>query len=82
VGGDFVTYFRDVKIIYDKAVLDTDRDIDDEGTWNIIQTREDGRRAFEVRRFGQTQVNRYLENQRRAVENEFTPSPTVNGQAD
>ena len=27
IGGDFVTYFKDVKLIFDKAVLDTDRDI-------------------------------------------------------
>jgi len=40
VGGDFVTYFKDVAIIYDLAVLDTDRDINDEAIWNIIQTRE------------------------------------------
>jgi hypothetical protein len=35
-GGDFVAYFKDVKVIYDKAQLDTDRDINDEGTWGII----------------------------------------------
>jgi hypothetical protein len=75
VGGDFIGYFKDVKIIYDKAVLDTDRDIDDEALWGIIQTREDGRKAFEVRRFGQNQVLRYLETQKRATETEFTPSP-------
>jgi len=71
IGGDFVTYFKDVSIIYDLAVLDTDRDIDDEATWNIIQTREDARKVWEMERFGQNQVLRYLEQQRQATELPF-----------
>jgi len=71
IGGDFVTYFKDVSIIYDLAVLDTDRDIDDEATWNIIQTREEARKVWEMERFGQNQVLRYLELQRQATELPF-----------
>jgi hypothetical protein len=74
-GGDFVTYFRDVKIIYDKAVLDTDRDIDDEGLWHIIQDRETAKKKWEMSRFGQMQILRYLEQQKQATESSFTPSP-------
>ena len=70
-GGDFVTYFRDVSLIYDLAVLDTDRDIDDEAIWNIIQTREEARKVWEMERFGQNQVLRYLEQQRQATEPSF-----------
>src|SRR5690606_10836478 len=29
-GGDFVTYIKDVNVIYDQAVLNLERDIDDE----------------------------------------------------
>ncbi|MDR2073282.1 MAG: flagellar filament outer layer protein FlaA [Spirochaetaceae bacterium] len=76
-GGDFITYFRDVKIIYDKAVLDTDRDIDDEGLWHIIQTREEDKKKWEMSRFGQQQILRYLEQQKQATEDTFTPSPEV-----
>jgi hypothetical protein len=76
-GGDFITYFRDVKIIYDKAVLDTDRDIDDEGLWHIIQTRETAKKKWEMSRFGQMQILRYIEQQKKATEAGFTPSPTV-----
>ncbi|MDR2049270.1 MAG: flagellar filament outer layer protein FlaA [Treponema sp.] len=76
-GGDFITYFRDVKIIYDKAVLDTDRDIDDEGLWKIIQTREEAKKKWEMSRFGQQQILRYLESQKQATESDFTPSPTT-----
>ncbi|MCL2805440.1 MAG: flagellar filament outer layer protein FlaA [Treponema sp.] len=70
-GGDFVTYFKDVSIIYDLAVLDTERDIDDEAIWNIIQTREEARKVWEMERFGQNQVLRYLEQQRQATELPF-----------
>ncbi|MDR2516011.1 MAG: flagellar filament outer layer protein FlaA [Spirochaetaceae bacterium] len=71
IGGDFVSYFREVRLIYDKAVLETERDINDEDEWQIIQTREDARKAFEVRRFGHSQVLRYLERQKQATETEF-----------
>jgi hypothetical protein len=77
-GGDFITYFRDVKIIYDKAILDTDRDIDDEGLWHIIETRETAKKQWEMSQFGQTQILRYIDQQKQATESSFTPSPTVN----
>ncbi|MDR0598591.1 MAG: flagellar filament outer layer protein FlaA [Treponema sp.] len=79
IGGDFVTYIRDVKIIYDKAVLDTDRDIDDEGLWHIVRDREDAKKQWEMSRFGQDQILRYLDQQKQASENNFTPSPRVDG---
>jgi len=70
-GGDFITYFKDVKIIYDKATLEVDRDIDDEALWNIIQARETARKVWEMERFGHTQVLRYLEGQKQATEPPF-----------
>jgi hypothetical protein len=70
-GGDFVTYFKDVAIIYDLAALDMDRDINDESIWNIIQTREEARKVWEMERFGQTQVLRYLEQSKLATEPPF-----------
>ena len=84
IGGDFVAYFKDVKIIYDKAMLDTDRDINDEEIWGIIQSRETARKVFEMERFGMNQILRYLELQKQAKENfdplsrdyGFTPTPT------
>ncbi|MDR1286069.1 MAG: flagellar filament outer layer protein FlaA [Treponema sp.] len=78
-GGDFVVYFKDVKVIYDKAVLDTDRDIDDENLWSIIKDRETARKIWEMERFGQNQVLRYLEQQKQAPEGAFTPT-SVNEQ--
>lgn len=78
-GGDFVGYFRDVKIIYDKAVLEAEPDIDNEGLWHIIQDRETAKKKWEMSRFGQQQILRYLEQQKQATESSFTPSPTVEG---
>ena len=71
IGGDFVTYFKDVSIIYDLAVLDGDRDINDEAVWGIIQTREEARKVWEMERFGHNQVLRFLETQRQATELPF-----------
>ncbi len=73
-GGDFITYIKDVKIIYDKAVMALETDIDDEAEWGIIQTRENQRTKVESRRFGQSQVLRYLETLKQDKAEAFTPS--------
>ena len=72
IGGDFIAYFKDVKVIFDKAVLDTERDIEDEALWNIIKDRETARKVWEMERFGQNQVLRYLDSQKQATEADFT----------
>ncbi|MDR2078741.1 MAG: flagellar filament outer layer protein FlaA [Treponema sp.] len=79
-GGDYIGYFKDVKLIYDKAVLDTDRDIDDEALWGIIRDRETAKKVYEMEQFGHAQVLRYLESQKQATENSFTPAPTADQQ--
>jgi hypothetical protein len=76
VGGDFISYFKDVKIIYDRAVAYPDRDIDDESIWHIIYDRETQKKIFEMEQFGKDQVLRYLEEQKRAKEDAFTPTPS------
>ena len=60
-GGDFVTYIKEVRILYDKAVLEPVRDIDDESIWGIVAKKEEERKTIESRRFGNQQVLRYLE---------------------
>jgi len=65
-GGDFIVYFKDVRVIFDKAVLDTERDIDDEALWKIIKNREDARKTWEMQKFGEAQVLRYLERMKQA----------------
>ena len=73
-GGDAIAYFKDVKIIYDKAVLTTVRDFADEDIWGIQAERETKRKKIEVEKFGQTQVLRFLEQEKMATEEGFTPS--------
>lgn len=73
-GGDFIGYFKDVKVIYDKAELVSERDIADEDLWGIISKKETARQNSEMSRFGEKQVNRYLEKAKLATEEEFTSS--------
>ncbi|HPX48556.1 MAG TPA: flagellar filament outer layer protein FlaA, partial [Treponemataceae bacterium] len=73
-GGDFVAYFKDVKVIYDKAVLNTVRDFADEDLWGVQTKKENERKQLEVSRFGNVQVLRFLENEKMATENAFKPS--------
>ena len=75
-GGDFITYFKDVKVIYDKAVLDTERDIQDEDIWKIIDARETARKLWQMERFGEQQVIRFIDTQKQATESTFTPTKT------
>ena len=73
-GGDFVGYFKDVKVIYDKAQLVTERDISDEDLWNIVGDREAAKQTLEMTRFGNKQVDRFLERAKTATEKDFTSS--------
>ncbi len=63
-GGDFVTYVRDIKVTYDKAIIETQRDINDEAIWGILQQRNEARRLAELKRLGNIQVLRFLEQQK------------------
>ena len=63
-GGDFITYVHDISIIYDKANITTDRDINDEMFWGILQQRNEARRLAELKRLGNIQVLRFLEQQK------------------
>ncbi len=74
IGGNYIGYFKDVKIIYDKAILVSDRDIADEDLWGIINKKESERQTAEMQRFGNKQVNRYLENAKLATEQNFSDS--------
>lgn len=63
-GGDIVTYFKDIKVTYDKAIISTQRDINDEAVWGILQQRNEARRLAEVKRLGNIQVLRFLEKEK------------------
>lgn len=61
VGGDFISYIKDVNITYDKAVLTLDMDVNNEDVWGILEQREESRRTSEFERLGELQVLRTLE---------------------
>jgi len=61
IGGDFVTYIKDVQMVYDLAILETERDIDDEAVWGILKARKEAKRAAEIRRLGMLQLLRQQE---------------------
>ena len=63
-GGDFVSYIKDINLTYDLATLEVERDIDDEAVWGILQEREQARRQAELRRLGNVQILRFLEQRR------------------
>ena len=73
-GGDFVVYVKDVKILFDKAILDPVTDIDDESIWRIVGVKEAARKNAESQRFGNEQVLRYIESLKQEQKAEFTPS--------
>jgi hypothetical protein len=76
IGGDFIAYFRDVEVIYDKAVQNPKgTDIDDEATWRIRQEREEETSKRDNRNFGVDQVLRYIEGQKQATEDWTTDAP-------
>lgn len=70
-GGDIVSYIKDIKVIYDQAVLDRNSDIDDEAVWGILKQREESRRNFELSKLGNLQVLRALEVKKMAKEATF-----------
>jgi hypothetical protein len=75
-GGDFVCYVKDVSMLYDKAVLESAADIDDEAVWNIVGKKEAERQNIESKRFGANQVLRYLEKMKQESKTDLTaPAP-------
>lgn len=68
IGGDVVTYVKDIKLTYDKAVVELQSDIDDEALWLILNERESARRAYEFERLGTLQLLRYLETRKLHVD--------------
>lgn len=81
VGGTFIGYFKDVRVIYDKALLTTDRDIADEDLWGIITKKESDAQNAEMMRFGDKQVNRYLERAKMAQEENSVYDSSLSSEA-
>jgi hypothetical protein len=74
-GGDFVTYLKDVVMVYDEARLQIESDINHDELWGIMSEREDDRRRAELTRLGNEQVLRFIEQQLQATENLHDQQP-------
>jgi hypothetical protein len=64
LGGDFITYFKDVRITYDKAVKNMDDNtmqMNDEAIWGIINDRNAKRKTAEYKRMGDRMVLESIE---------------------
>jgi hypothetical protein len=69
IGGDFITYFKDVKMTYDLAIKTLDSpQIEDEKIWGILRNRTEKRRKAEYGRLGSQQVLELLEKQKQHSE--------------
>jgi hypothetical protein len=69
-GGDFIAYVKDISVIFDKAVLTLDTDVDNEAVWGILSEREESRRNAEFEKLGEIQILRHLEKQKMHKEEE------------
>jgi nanoRNase/pAp phosphatase (c-di-AMP/oligoRNAs hydrolase) len=61
---------KDIEITYDLALLETQRDINDEAIWGILTERYEARKRAELRRVGDMQVLRSLEKEKMHKEEE------------
>jgi hypothetical protein len=52
-GGDFVIYFKDVDIEYDRAIIREELDIDDEAAWGILAAERLQKRVEDLRTIGE-----------------------------
>lgn len=62
LGGDFITYIKDVKITYDEAILERENvPIDHEDAWRILEDKTKNAKDRELRGVGHAQILRFLE---------------------
>ncbi|MBN2533777.1 MAG: flagellar protein [Spirochaetales bacterium] len=72
-GGDFITYFKNVQLVYDDAVEEADDpEIKHEDTWGIIRDRNEARRKVEYQRLGERLLLEILERQKTVEYKEAT----------
>ena len=62
LGGNFVTYIKDVIVTYDEAILEKDDEtVDHESAWGILEQRTKEAKQRELKKIGNKQMLRYLE---------------------
>jgi len=61
LGGDFITYIRDVKVTYDKAVIERDEPIKHEEVWHLLRKKALEVKEIEIKKLGYKHILRFLE---------------------
>jgi hypothetical protein len=65
IGGDFITYFKNVTVSYDNAIEEIDDpEIRHEDTWGIIRDRNEARRKVEYQRLGEKLLLELIESEK------------------
>ena len=77
-GGDFVIYFKDVTVNYDRAIVREELDIDDEAEWKILSTARLEKKNIDLKNIGeQLYLKRQAEKRQKAAgSNPTTTSST------
>ena len=68
LGGDFITYIKDVNVTYDLAVIEQDPVIEHENAWQILEKRTEEAKKRELNRIGDSQLLQYLEKKKQKGE--------------
>lgn len=65
IGGDFITYFKNVTVSYDNAIEEVDDpEIRHEDVWGIIRDRNEARRKVEYQRLGEKLLLELIESEK------------------
>jgi hypothetical protein len=76
-GGDFVIYFKDVEVEFDRAIIREELDIDDEAIWNILQNERLTKRIQDLKNIGEKLYLMKQEERRQKEAGKDTTTPTT-----
>ncbi len=73
-GGDFVIYFKDVEMEYDRAIVTEEMDIEDEAIWGILAKERSAKRLRDLKTIGERIYLYQKEMRKQKLATEQTPS--------
>ncbi|MBN2652842.1 MAG: hypothetical protein JXR63_10710 [Spirochaetales bacterium] len=60
-GGNFIGYIKEITVVYDEAIIQTDTSIEDEEVWFIRRDEGSGSTEYELRKLARERVKLFLE---------------------
>ncbi len=77
-GGDFVIYFKDVEVEYDRAIIREELDIEDEAAWGILAAERLKKRVSDLRTIGEKiYLYKQEEKRQKAATDQNAPTKTT-----